>query len=189
MKVFRFQKSMCGVLLCVPHAGTFIPPEIAGSMTPAGLDSRGNWFLIEKIQQLERPEFGLIASNISRHVLDLDQVGDAEKVCPAMTPGGDEIYQPEKLPTSKQISQRVEHYGQPFHDQLASEITRMVDAFGEATVVIVVNEDLVDADAVGRSAIAATIERARNGVEGKLEIKRLALSPETDMASVRDAGF
>ena len=126
---------MSPILLCIPSAGTFVPREYAEAMTKAGLATRENWFLMEKAGHPPLQSCGLIASNISRHVVDLDCDPSAKEVCPVETAQGKAIYLDDQRPDPEQIQQRVEHYWQPFYDQLDEELMRMVEQFGKARVI------------------------------------------------------
>ena len=147
MKVFRYRKSLVPTVVCVPHAGTFIPPEYANAMTSAGLATRHNWFLMEKLEQCSDPEIermGLIASNVARHVVDLDCDPDLPDVCPTKCLDGKAIYHEGNNPTKDNVATRVEHYWKPFHQQLTDELERLVKLFGKFTVVVLKSIDFTD---------------------------------------------
>ena len=123
-----------------PHSGTFIPPEIAENMTEPGLIKRDtDWFLDRLYDFPIVEKAGSIKANLSRYVIDLNRPRDNESLypgqqttglCPLITFLGESIYQPGAEPDEYELQKRIEHYWQPYHDQLQQELDRLVSEFG-----------------------------------------------------------
>jgi N-formylglutamate amidohydrolase len=171
---------MCPILLCVPHAGTFVPPEIAQTMTSAGLATKANWFLMEKIDLPTAQACGLITSNISQHVVDLDCDPTSPEICLLETANRKYIYREFQQPTPKEITQRVEHYWQPFHDQLQDELQRMVERFEKAKLILIKPTDRQGKDSFIQSSIESTFSAAEVGVD------EVVLSPNDRREAVEE---
>lgn len=144
MKLFRFQKGYTPFVLSNPHSGTFIPPEIAERMTAAGLERRDTDWHLSRLYDFPAIESAaMISSNLSRYVVDLNRPGDnhslypgqqTTSVCPLITFGGQAIYREGQEPGETEIANRIEHYWQPYHDQLRAELDRLVEQFGFAVL-------------------------------------------------------
>ena len=130
------------LLISVPHAGTYIPPELRASMMPAAQGVPDTDWHIPLLYQfaLERGA-GLLVATHSRYVLDLNRNPDGAalyagadntELCP--TSGFDRapIYRPGCEPDAAEIARRRERYWQPFHDTLASELARLRAQHGHA---------------------------------------------------------
>lgn len=140
MKLFRFQKGYSPLMLSNPHSGVMIPPEIAGEMTEQALVRRDTDWHLSRLYDIPCVESAaMISANMSRYVVDLNRGTDDEPlyqgwlstgVVPKVTFAGEPIYQDGKEPDEREIAQRIEHFWQPYHDQLASELKRLIDLFG-----------------------------------------------------------
>jgi N-formylglutamate deformylase len=123
-----------------PHSGAFIPPEIAQRMTPAGLEKRDTDWHLSRLYDLPAIESAaMISANLSRYVVDLNRPLDGRAlypgqvstdVCPRITFSDQPIYLPGQEPGDREIANRIEHYWQPYHDQLREELERLIHQFG-----------------------------------------------------------
>ncbi|MEM7784018.1 MAG: N-formylglutamate deformylase [Planctomycetota bacterium] len=144
MKLFRFQKGYSPLLISNPHSGTFIPPEIAETMTEAGLERRDTDWFLSKIYDFPAVESAaMISANTSRYVIDLNRPTDdtslypdrqTTSICPTITFDQRPIYQDGLEPDQAEIEKRIEHYWQPYHDQLLTELDRLIEQFGFAVL-------------------------------------------------------
>lgn len=145
MKLFRFQKGYTPLLVSNPHSGTFVPPEIAERMTPAGLEKRDTDWHLSRLYDFPAIESAaMISANASRYVVDLNRPSDNQTlypgqattgICPTITFAEQPIYQNGQEPSEKEIANRIEHYWQPYHDQLRAELDRLVAQFGFAVLI------------------------------------------------------
>ena len=140
MKLFRFQKGYSPLLVSNPHSGVMIPPEISSVMTEAALQRRDtDWHLTRLYDVPCIESAAMISANMSRYVVDLNRSPNAEPlyegwlstgIVPRVTFAGEPIYQDGEEPDQQEIEKRVEHYWQPYHDQLQSELKRLIGLFG-----------------------------------------------------------
>ena len=140
MKLFRFQKGYSPFLISNPHSGVFIPPEIAETMTDYGLERRDTDWFLSKIYDLPAVESaGMISANVSRYVIDLNRPSNDDSLypdrettglCPTITFAKKPIYRSGFEPDEEEIAKRIEHYWQPYHDQLLLELDRLIKKFG-----------------------------------------------------------
>ena len=140
MKLFRFQKGYSPLMVSNPHSGTYILPEIAETMTEAGLEKRDtDWFLSQVYDLPPLESAAMISANLSRYVIDLNRPADNQSlypgqvttgICPIKTFAGQPIYKDGFEPDEKEVAKRIEHYWQPYHDQLRAELERLIDEFG-----------------------------------------------------------
>ncbi len=140
MKLFQFQRGMIPLMISNPHSGTFIPPEIAESMTAAALIKRDtDWFLSRLYDFPILADAAILKANVSRYVIDLNRPRDNASLypgqqttglCPRITFRQEPIYRSGSEPDETELKKRVEHYWQPYHDQLNAELDRLVEKFG-----------------------------------------------------------
>ena len=127
-----------------PHSGVFIPPEIATDLTEAGLEKRDTDWFLTRIYDLPAIESAaMISANASRYVVDLNRPSDNHSlypgqsttgICPRITFNREPIYKEGLEPDDAEIAKRIEHYWQPYHDQLHAELERLVAKFGFAVL-------------------------------------------------------
>lgn len=144
MKLFRFQKGYTPFMISNPHSGVFIPPEIADDMTEEGLVRRDtDWFLTRLYDLPAIEAAAMISANASRYVIDLNRSSDNQPLypgqsgtglCPKITFERQPIYLDGREPDDAEIAKRIEHYWQPYHRQLKSELERLVEVFGFAVL-------------------------------------------------------
>jgi N-formylglutamate deformylase len=140
MKLFQFQRGLIPLMVSNPHSGTFIPPEIAATMSPEALIKRDtDWFLARLYDFPVLKKAGMIKANLSRYVIDLNRRSDGESLypgqnttglCPRITFEKEAIYLEGKEPDASEVGKRVEHFWRPYHDQLNEELDRLVGEFG-----------------------------------------------------------
>ena len=138
--LWRIERGSPGVsdillIVNVPHAGTYLPPIIAQTLTAAGACVPDTDWHVEKLYDFV-PAMGgtLVTATHSRIVVDLnrDPPGDAlypgasnTEICPTATFHDEPIYRPGLQPDDAAIASRVEQYWQPYHRQLCVEIARI----------------------------------------------------------------
>lgn len=142
MMTFEFRRGTLPLLISIPHNGSLIPPEYAQSMTPEGSGSRDTDWFLDRLYDL--PEVGSaswIIAGLSRYVIDLNRPADDQSLYPGQaTTGlvpatrfdGTPIYR--TLPSPDEIAQRVEAVWQPYHQQLQSELQRLLELHGQVVL-------------------------------------------------------
>ena len=128
------------LIVNVPHAGTYLPPEIAQTLTPAGIGVPDTDWHVDKLYDFV-PAMGatLMVATHSRIVTDLnrDPSGGAlypgannTEICPTATFFDEPIYQLGLGPDNDAITLRIKEYWQPYQRQLAAEIARLKEQHG-----------------------------------------------------------
>jgi N-formylglutamate deformylase len=142
MNIYDFHRGSVPLLISVPHAGTFVPENIARRFTLAGSHLADTDWHVQKLYDFAR-ELGasILAANYSRYVVDLNRAPDSSPlyvanptspVCPTLTFDGESIYVPGAEPDDAEISSRIEQYWQPYHQRLADELAQMREQHGYA---------------------------------------------------------
>jgi N-formylglutamate deformylase len=120
------------LLINVPHAGTFLPEDIAQTLTPAGKAVPDtDWHVDHLYTAAMRMGCAMLAATHSRIVVDLnrDPSGAAlypgasnTELCPITTFADEAIYLQDRQPDAFEIERRVRAFWQPYHARLAAEI-------------------------------------------------------------------
>ena len=142
MNIYDFHGGSLPLLISVPHAGTFVPENIAQRFTlAAGQLADTDWH-VHKLYDFAR-DLGasLLVANYSRYVVDLNRAPDSSSlyvanptspVCPTLTFDGEPIYVAGTAPDDAEIASRIEQYWQPYHQRLAAELAQMREKHGYA---------------------------------------------------------
>lgn len=138
--VYDLQLQDSPMIVSMPHHGQFIPHGIIKKMLPAAYDSADtDWYLTDLYKFLDELGVTRINANYSRYLIDLnrDKSGevlyagaDNTELCPSSNFDREPLYAEDNLPDSEEISRRVAHYWQPYHDQLQKLIDRAKEQFG-----------------------------------------------------------
>lgn len=143
MKIYHLYRGTSPLLISVPHAGTFVPPDIKRRLsTPAIKLPDTDWHQ-EKIYYDMHEALGasLLAATHSRYVVDLNRSPADEDLYPRQvktglvpleTFSGQKIYLPGEEPDPIEKANRVTAYWYPYHDALAAELARIKAEFGFA---------------------------------------------------------
>ena len=141
--LFDFTPARAPLLISVPHAGTFIDPEISAAMTPAAASlADTDWHVDRLLEFATASGAGMIVARRSRYVIDLNRGPSNDQLYPGqrntgLVPGqtfdGQDLYEG-GTPDAAEINTRTAIYWQPYHDRLAAEITRLRDRFGRVVL-------------------------------------------------------
>jgi len=132
--MIRVEKGNGPLILCLPHAGSDIPPAIAPRLSATGrLQTDVSWRLEKVLDLSAELDATIIRSTISPYVVDPDQdpsgFRDTRTVdgvlCPLETLDGKPIYKHDEHPGPAEIEQRLLLFHSPFHDALCREIERL----------------------------------------------------------------
>jgi N-formylglutamate amidohydrolase len=141
-KVYDIHAGEAPLIFSVPHAGTELPPDIAGQLTPHANTLPDTDWHVEALYDFAA-DLGatLIRANVSRYVIDLNRPPQDESLypgqattglCPPIEFDGTPIYQNGKKVPAAEAARRREVYWQPYHDRLAAEIARVKARHGYA---------------------------------------------------------
>ena len=141
-EVFTFSAGTTPLLISVPHDGREVPDDIAGHMTPAGLDIPDtDWHVAELYRFAADIGASVLIANYSRYVVDLNRPDSDETLyagqvatglCPAQTFDGDNIYRDGSVVDAEEKSRRTATYWRPYHEQLARTLDALRQEHGYA---------------------------------------------------------
>lgn len=149
-RVERPAQQRLPVVVDVPHAGEWIPPEAAAEMVVQDQVLRRDLDLYVDQLFVDAPSLGatLVASNVSRYVVDLNRADD--DISPETVWGGQRVDKPGyyqdrgvvwrtttdgtpvmRAPMTKDaFARRIAAFHTPYHAALAAEIERVRQMFG-----------------------------------------------------------
>ena len=132
------------LIINVPHAGIYIPPELRSAMTlMAQTLPDTDWHVHLLYEFALELGAGLMVATHSRYVIDLnrDPAGVAlypgahnTELCPAQTFAGEEIYLAGRAPTQEDVAARRARYWAPYHQRLREELETIRTAHGYAVL-------------------------------------------------------
>lgn len=132
------------LLISMPHNGEEIPEDIAGVMTPKGREvADTDWYMDRLYAFAQSLGAFILIPKYSRYVIDLNRDPDGvdlypgannTELCPTTAFDLSPLYQEGQTPNAEQISQRVSHYWQPYHQALASTMQAIKGEFGQAVL-------------------------------------------------------
>jgi N-formylglutamate deformylase len=132
MNLWQRHAGTTPVLIDIPHCGTYLPPEIARDLTPAGrtlLDT--DWHVETLYAFAPRLGAGLFFATHSRYVADLNRDPDGKplypgadntEVCPLKSFRDVELWLHGRAPDAAEVQRRIATYWRPYHAALAAEI-------------------------------------------------------------------
>ncbi|MGM0556563.1 MAG: N-formylglutamate amidohydrolase [Myxococcota bacterium] len=154
-RVERPDEQTLPVVVDVPHAGEWIPDDVRAEMVVGRRVLKRDLDLyVDRIWR-DAPSHGatLIASNVSRYVVDLNRAAD--DVAPETVVGGKRIEQPgyyqdrgvvwrnttsgvpvmAKPMSKKDLKRRLDTFYHPYHDTIGEELERVRKQFGYVILV------------------------------------------------------
>ena len=138
MTLYDFHRGTVPLLISIPHAGTFVPPELLQRFSPVACELPDtDWYVDRLYGFASAMGASIIKANLSRYVVDLNRAPDSaalyaanptSPVCPTMTFAGDAIYEHSDVPDDREIRERVDDYWRPYHRCIGQELARIKDA-------------------------------------------------------------
>ena len=131
--LFHLHQGESALVISVPHAGVFMPPEVAPQLTEAGRAMVDTDWHVDRLYDFA-PGLGatLLVATHSRNVVDLNRSpsggklypGQAETaICPGETFAGEPLYAEPLAPA--EMARRIGEYWQPYHAALQAELDRV----------------------------------------------------------------
>jgi N-formylglutamate deformylase len=144
MNLYELQRGDAPLVIDVPHAGTHLPPDIAGSLTPAATALPDTDWHVDRLYAFARDAGAtvLIATH-SRYVVDLNRDpsgtslypgADVTELVPMRTFANERIYHEGEAPDDTTLDARRFRYFDPYHTVLAAEIERVRALHGFAVL-------------------------------------------------------
>lgn len=142
--VFDFHPGTAPLLISMPHAGTYVPPEVAARFTePARQVPDTDWHLPRLYACARELGASVLVANYSRFVVDQNRPPDNASLypgqsvtglCPLDTFGDEPVYLPGQEPDEQEIAQRREAVWRPYHQQLERELARLRSLHGRVVL-------------------------------------------------------
>ena len=133
--MFTLRCGSAPLLVSFPHAGTDIPSELAGRMTPDALQRADvDWHLPQLYAFVQAMGASTIAAHWARHVIDLNRPPEDASLYPGQDVTGllpldtfrkQPLYLPGQAPDAAEAADRVARYWRPYHDALRGELDRL----------------------------------------------------------------
>jgi N-formylglutamate deformylase len=141
---FQFKPGSIPLLVSMPHVGTDVPDDIAARLSPAARPlADTDWHLVQLYDFLDAMGASVLSARWSRYVIDLNRPAentnlypgqDTTGLCPADTFASEPLYLPGQEPDEAQVAQRLERYWRPYHNQLRSELDRLLALHGRVVL-------------------------------------------------------
>jgi len=132
MNLYELERGTTPLLIDVPHAGTYLPPEIEARLTPVARTVPDTDWHVDRLYAFARGVGAtLVAATHSRYVVDLNRDPDGAalypgadntELCPTRTFANEPIYVDDDVPAEAEIAQRRAGFFEPYHAVLAGEI-------------------------------------------------------------------
>lgn len=132
---FHFRQGDIPLLISMPHVGTSIPAEVRAQMHPVADNlSDTDWHLPLLYNMTSELGASVIHAENSRYVIDLNRSSDDSSLypgqdttglCPVDTFAKEPLYLDGKIPDAAEVQRRIQHYWQPYHQQLQAELERL----------------------------------------------------------------
>lgn len=139
---YTFTAGTTPLLISVPHGGSFIPLRLREHYTPEALGVPDTDWHVPLLYQFALARgAGLLAATHSRYVIDLNRNPDGvalyagadnTELCPTKSFSQVPLYRTDCEPDAAEVTRRRTQYWQPYHDQLAAELTRLKQQHGYA---------------------------------------------------------
>ncbi|RMF64365.1 MAG: N-formylglutamate deformylase [Bacteroidetes bacterium] len=141
MTLFTLTPGDRPLLVSLPHAGLYVPPEIRRRFTePAQALPDTDWHVDRLYDRVLDLGVSVLAATHSRNVIDLNRppddtplyAGATTGLCPLTLFDGTPLYRPGLQPDAAERQERLHRYWEPYHQALAGELARLRDLHGFA---------------------------------------------------------
>ena len=144
MKPFTFHQGTQPLLVSMPHAGTYVPPQLAARFTDEARHVPDTDWHMERLYAFAK-DMGasILVATHSRYVVDLNRPPDGASLypgqsvtglCPVDTFDDTPIYAQGDVPGDAEITERREAVWAPYHAQLRAELDRIRANHGVAVL-------------------------------------------------------
>jgi N-formylglutamate deformylase len=142
MEIYQFTAGRTPLLISIPHAGTYLPPELEPRLTERALALPDtDWHVPLLYDFAAGLGASLLVATHSRYVIDLNRPPDNQPLYPGarnteLVPltlfDEGPIYWHSAGPDSVEVEERLERYWRPYHVLLGAELAALRDRFGVA---------------------------------------------------------
>jgi N-formylglutamate deformylase len=141
---FLFHQGTAPLLISMPHAGTYVPPELAARFTDEARRVPDTDWHMERLYAFAK-DMGasILVATHSRYVVDLNRPPDGASLypgqsvtglCPVDTFDDTPIYAQGDVPNAAEIAARRDAVWAPYHAQLRTELDRIRASHGVAVL-------------------------------------------------------
>lgn len=141
---FLFHPGTRPLLVSIPHMGTHIPPDVALNMVSEALQVHDTDWHLDQLYAFAR-DMGasILMATHSRYVIDLNRPPDGASLypgqnvtglCPVDTFDQKPLYLSGHEPDAAQVLRRVSAFWRPYHEHLASELSRLKTEYGRVVL-------------------------------------------------------
>lgn len=133
--LYSLQRGDAPLLISIPHLGAHIPDELRDRYSDVALTlADTDWHLDRLYGFATKLGATVLGARVSRYVIDLNRPPNDESLypgqtttglCPTETFRGESVYKAGREPDAAEKQGRVEHYWQPYHVALATELSRL----------------------------------------------------------------
>ncbi|MFO1325217.1 MAG: N-formylglutamate deformylase [Burkholderiales bacterium] len=144
MDLWTLARGDAPVIVNVPHAGTHVPPAIAGRVSAAARAVPDTDWHVGKLYAFAAGEgVTLMCATHSRYVVDLNRDpsgaalyagADNTEVCPSRTFANEPVYDDGQPVAAAEVAERIGRYFTPYHAALAAEVERVRARHGHAVL-------------------------------------------------------
>jgi N-formylglutamate deformylase len=142
MTIYTFHRGDVPLLVSLPHVGIELPEEQRWRYVERAFGMEDTDWHLERLYGFVR-ELGasLIVPRHSRYLIDLNRPRENTpmypgmnntELCPTRFFSGDALYRADGAPDEAEIARRIQHYWQPYHDALRTELDRLRTLHGHA---------------------------------------------------------
>ncbi len=143
-ETFTLHRGSAPLLVSLPHDGTFLPDDMAATMTASALRLPDtDWFVSRLYGFARKLGASMLIPRYSRYVVDLNRPPDdvslypgqnTTGLCPTVQFNGEPVYLDGRAPDAAAIATRVERYWKPYHAALAAELERLRGLHGRVVL-------------------------------------------------------
>jgi N-formylglutamate amidohydrolase len=142
MTLWQLARGDSPLVIDVPHAGTFVPGELAPRLSAAGRALPDTDWHVDKLYAFAAAGATVMFATHSRYLVDLNRDpsgallyagADNTELCPTLTFANEPIYEGEPPGGAEIAARRAAHF-EPYHAQLAAEIERVRSRHGFAVL-------------------------------------------------------
>jgi N-formylglutamate deformylase len=141
---FDFTAGSLPLLVSMPHAGEYLPADVAATMTPCAQRSADtDWHLPRLYEFAGMLGASTLAARHSRYLIDLNRPPentnlypgmDTTGLCPLDTFAREPLYHDGAGPDDAEVARRLARYWQPYHLQLQAELDRLLQLHGKVVL-------------------------------------------------------
>lgn len=142
---FRFRQGSRPLLVSMPHVGTYLPPCVNDRLTDQARQLHDTDWHLERLYDFsDALGASLLVATHSRYVIDLNRPPDGSSLypgqsvtglCPVDGFDGRPLYRsPKDQPDADEIAARRQAIWEPYHAQLAAELSRLKAIHGVAAL-------------------------------------------------------